>query len=152
MTELHDKIKRIRQLDKDLIPEAKEDKQRFLDIATVCTVQSNGSEIQHTTSGNTKEKAMIEYTSVSVKLELLENESKNLKLEVQKEIDSITDDKQRRFAKLYYIDQLNQKDISKKVAYEYGTVRNNLTDARKTLKLVTPSDTNCYWGNGFKLI
>ena len=144
MTELQNKIKRIRQLDKDLIPESIEDMQRFLSIATACTVQSNGSEIQHTVSGNSKEKAMIQYADASVKVDMLQDEISDLKLEVQKEIDSIHDDKQRRFAKLYYIDQLSQKDISKKAAYEYGTVRNNLTDARKTLKLVTPSDTKCY--------
>ena len=144
MAELQDKIKRIRQLDKDLIPEAIEDMQRFLSIATACTAQSGGSEIQHTTSGNSKEKAMILHADASIKVDKLQDEISDLKLEVQKEIESIKDNKQRRFAKLYYIDQMSQKEISKKSHYEYGTVRNKLTDSRKTLKLVTPSDTKCY--------
>lgn len=40
MTELQVKIARIRQLDKDLIPEAIEDMQRLLSIATACTTKS----------------------------------------------------------------------------------------------------------------
>ena len=144
MSELQSKIARIRQLDKDLIPEAIEDMQRYLGIATACTAQSGGNEIQRTVSENSKEKAMILYADASIKVDRLQDEISDLKLEVQKEIDLIVDNKQRRFAKLYYIDQMSQKEISKKSHYEYGTVRNKLTDSRKTLKLVTPSDTKCY--------
>jgi len=133
MAELQDKIKRIRQLDKDLIPEAIEDMQRFLSIATACTAQSGGSEIQHTVSENSKEKAMILYADASIKVDRLQDEISDLKLEVQKEIDLIVDNKQRRFAKLYYIDQLNQKSIARKSNYAYSTVKNNLTDVNKVL-------------------
>jgi len=131
MAELQDKIKRIRQLDKDLIPEAIEDMQRFLSIATACTAQSGGSEIQRTVSENSKEKAMILYADASIKVNDLQDELADLKLEVTKEVDKIKGDKQRRFAKLYYIDQKSQKDIAQQSHYAYSTVRNNLININK---------------------
>lgn len=147
MEMLQIKIARIRQLDKDLIPEAIEDLERFRAIATACTPRYENDGTQHTENGNSKEKAFMNCGEASIKLDALQDEIADLKMEVQKEIDLITDDKQRRFAKLYYIDQLNQKVISKQSHYEYGTVRNKLTLARKNLNIVTPSDTNHYCGN-----
>lgn len=142
MTELQIKIARIRQLDKDLIPEAIEDLERFRSIATATTPRYENDGSQHTENGNGKERAFLNCAEASVKVDMLTDELADLKLEVQKEIDLITDDKQRRFAKLYYIDQLNQKQIAKKASYQYGTVRNNLSDARKSLNIVTLNDTN----------
>lgn len=148
MTELQIKITRIRQLVKDLIPEAIEDLERFRAIATATTPRYENDGTQHVENGNGKEKAFSNCAEASTKVGTLQDELADLKIEVQKEIDLIPNDKQRRFAKLYYIDQLNQKQIAKKASYQYGTVRNNLTDARKSLKIVTPNDTDCYWGNG----
>ena len=144
MTELQIKIARIRQLDKDLIPEAIEDAERYYAIATNCTVRYGNDGTQHTENGNSKGKAFVEFADAQIKVNELSYELAVLKIEMQKEIDLIPNDKQRRFAKLYYIDQLNQKQIAKKASYQYGTVRNNLTDARKSLKIVTPNDTDCY--------
>ena len=144
MTELQIKIARIRSLDKDLIPEAIEDLERFRAIATATTPRYEYDGTQHVDNGNSKEKAFVECAEANRKIDGLVDELADLKMEVQKEIDLIPDDKQRRFAKLYYIDQLNQKQIAKKASYQYGTVRNNLSDVRKKLKLVTPNDTNCY--------
>lgn len=135
MTDLQIKIARIRQLDKDLIPEAIEDANRYKAIATACTPRYENDGSQHTVSGNNKEKAMIEYADAEINVDVLQDELANLKMEVKKDIDYISDDKQRRFAKLYYIDQLNQKAISKQSHYAYGTVRNALTDTRKAFNL-----------------
>ena len=140
MTDLQIKIARIRQLDKDLIPEAIEDAERYYAIATNCTVRCDNDGTQHTEKGNSKEKAFIEFADAQIKVNELSDELADLKLEVKREIDRISDDKQRRFAKLYYIDQLSQKEISKKSHYQYGTVRNDLSNARKTLNLMTPND------------
>ena len=140
MTELQIKIARIRQLDKDLIPEAIEDAERYYAIATNCTVRYDNDGTQHTENGNSKEKAFVEFADAQIKVNELEDELADLKLEVKREIDQISDDKQRRFAKLYYIDQLSQKEISRKSHYQYGTVRNDLSNARKTLNLMTPND------------
>lgn len=140
MTDLQIKIARIRQLDKDLIPEAIEDAERYYAIATNCTVRYDNDGTQHTENGNSKEKAFVEFADAQIKVNGLEDELADLKLEVKREIDRIADDKQRRFAKLYYIDQLSQKEISKKSHYQYGTVRNDLSNARKTLNLMTPND------------
>lgn len=140
MTELQIKIARIRQLDKDLIPEAIEDAERYYAIATNCTVRYDNDGTQHTENGNSKEKAFVEFADAQIKVNELEDELADLKLEVKREIDQISDDKQRRFAKLYYIDQLSQKEISRKSHYQYGTVRNDLSNARKALNLMTPND------------
>ena len=140
MTELQIKIARIRQLDKDLIPEAIEDAERYYAIATNCTVRYDNDGTQHTENGNSKEKAFVEFADAQIKVNELEDELADLKLEVKREIDRIADDKQRRFAKLYYIDQLSQKEISRKSHYQYGTVRNDLSNARKALNLMTPND------------
>lgn len=133
MTDLQIKIARIRQLDKDLIPEAIEDANRYKAIATACTPRYENDGSQHTVSGNNKEKAMIEYADAEINVDVLQDELANLKMEVKKDIDYISDDKQRRFAKLYYIDQLNQKAISKQSHYAYSTVKNNLCDVNKVL-------------------
>ena len=140
MTELQIKIARIRQLDKDLIPEAVEDAERYYAIATNCTVRYDNDGTQHTENGNSKEKAFVEFADAQIKVNELSDELADLKLEVKKEIDQIADDKQRRFAKLYYIDQLSQKEISRKSHYQYGTVRNDLSNARKALNLMTLND------------
>ena len=139
MTELQIKITRIRQLDKDLIPEAIEDLERYRAIATATTPRYENDETQHTENGNGKEKAFLNCAQASAKVDILQDELADLKIEVQKEIDLIPDDKQRRFAKLYYIDQLNQKQIAKKSHYAYGTVRNVVADTRKAFSL--SSDT-----------
>ena len=133
MTELQIKIARIRQLDKDLIPEAVEDAERYYAIATICTVRYDNDGTQHTENGNCKEKAFIEFADAQIKVNELSDELADLKLEVKREIDRIADDKQRRFAKLYYIDQLSQKEISKKSHYAYSTVKNNLCNFNKVL-------------------
>lgn len=135
MIELQIKIARIRQLDKDLIPEAIEDLERLEAIATTTTPRYENDGAQHTGGGNGKEKAFLNCAEASVKVNILQDELADLKVEVQKEIDLIADDKQRRFAKLYYIDQLNQKQIAKKSHYAYGTVRNVVADTRKALNL-----------------
>lgn len=140
MTDLQKKIARIRQLDKDLIPEAVEDAERYYAIATSCTVRYGSDGTQHGENVNSKEKAFIEFADAQIKVNELSDELADLKLEIKKEIDLIADDKQRRFAKLYYIDQLSQKEISKKSHYQYGTVRNDLSNARKKLNLMTPND------------
>ncbi len=140
MTELQIKIARIRQLDKDLIPEAIEDAERYYAIATNCTVRYDNDGTQHTENGNSKEKAFVEFADAQIRVNVLSDELADLKLEVKREIDQIADDKQRRFAKLYYIDQLSQKEISRKSHYQYGTVRNDLSNARKALNLMTPND------------
>lgn len=133
MTELQIKIARIRQLDKDLIPEAIEDAERYYAIATNCTVRYDNDGTQHTENGNSKEKAFVEFADAQIRVNVLKDELADLKLEVKKEIDQIADDKQRRFAKLYYIDQLSQKEISKKSHYAYSTVKNNLCNFNKVL-------------------
>lgn len=133
MTELQIKIARIRQLDKDLIPEAIEDAERYYAIATNCTVRYDNDGTQHTENGNSKEKAFVEFADAQIKVNELEDELADLKLEIKKEIDQIADDKQRRFAKLYYIDQLSQKEISRKSHYAYSTVKNNLCNFNKVL-------------------
>ena len=133
MTELQIKIARIRQLDKDLIPEAVEDAERYYAIATNCTVRYDNDGTQHTENGNSKEKAFVEFADAQIKVNELSDELADLKLEVKKEIDQIADDKQRRFAKLYYIDQLSQKEISRKSHYAYSTVKNNLCNFNKVL-------------------
>ena len=133
MTELQIKIARIRQLDKDLIPEAVEDAERYYAIATNCTVRYDNDGTQHTENGNSKEKAFVEFADAQIKVNELSDELADLKLEVKREIDRIADDKQRRFAKLYYIDQLSQKEISKKSHYAYSTVKNNLCNFNKVL-------------------
>lgn len=136
MTELQKKIERIRQLDKDLIPEAIEDMNRYRAIAEACTPNYKNDGSQHTVpSSNSKEKAFAKHAEASERVDKLQDEIADLKIEVQKEIDKIKDDKQRRFAKLYYIDQLNQKAISRRAHYAYGTVRNVITNTRKTLNL-----------------
>lgn len=139
MTDLQNKIARIRQLDKDLIPEAIEDAARYKAIAMACTPRYENDGAQHTTSSNNKEKALIEHADAEIKVDGLQDELADLKMEVQKDMDLIADDKQRRFAKLYYIDQMNQKAISKQSHYAYGTVRNTLTDTRKAFNLTCDS-------------
>lgn len=133
MTELQIKIARIRQLDKDLIPEAVEDAERYYAIATSCAVRYGSDGTQHVENVNSKEKAFIEFADAQIKVNELSDELADLKLEVKREIDKIADDKQRRFAKLYYIDQLSQKEISKKAHYAYSTVKNNLCNLNKVL-------------------
>ena len=133
MTELQIKIARIRQLDKDIIPESIEDAERYKEIATACTPRYENDGSQHTVSGNNKEKAMLEYASAKIKIDDLQDELADLKMQVKKDIDLISDDKQRRFAKLYYIDQMSQKAISHKSHYAYSTVRNIITDFNKNI-------------------
>ncbi len=133
MTELQIKIARIRQLDKDLIPEAIEDAERYYAIATNCTVRYGNDGTQHTENGNSKEKAFVEFADAQIKVNELSDELADLKLEVKREIDKIVNDKQRRFAKLYYIDQMSQKQISKQSHYAYSTVKNNLCNLNKVL-------------------
>jgi hypothetical protein len=131
------KIARIRQLDKDLIPEAIEDMERYRAIATACTPKYNSDGAQHTAPAtNSKEKAFAEYAEAGIKVDMLQDEIGNLKLEVKRIIDGISCDKDRRFSKLYYIDQLTQRKISGKTRYAVSTIKNSLRKARETLNIV----------------
>lgn len=128
-----EKLARIRQLDKDLIPEAQEDANRFMAIATSCTPNYNTDGSQHVENGNGKEKAMLNYAQATERVDAFVDELADLKLEMIKLVDSLTNDKQRRFAKLYYIDQKTQGEIARKVNYAKQTVKNNLVQANKVL-------------------
>ncbi len=128
-----EKIARIRQLDRDLIPEAQEDAQRFLSIATACTPKYENDGTQHTPSGNSKEEAMLNYAQATERINLLIDELADLKLDMIKFVNSIKDDKQRRFAKLYYIDQKKQIEIAHSSHYALQTVKNNLGQVNKVL-------------------
>lgn len=121
---------RIRKLDKDLIPEAVEDMERYLSIATACTPRYENDGSQRSQNGNSKEKAMIEYAEASRKVDMLQDELAQLKFEVLNYVNKITNDKQRRFAKLYYIDQKSQREISRNTCYAYGTVRNIISELK----------------------
>lgn len=138
---LSEMIARIRQLDKDLIPEALEDLERFRAIAMSTTPRYENDGSQHTENGNGKERAFIECSQASIKVDKLQDELADLKILIIKEVEKVSNDKQRRMAKNYYIDQLTQKEIAKKTHYEYGTVRNELSNFRKKLNIVTPNDT-----------
>lgn len=141
MSDLQIMIERIKQLDRDLIPEAIEDSERFLAIATACTPRYDNDGSQHIASSNSRETAMINYAASQVKIDKLQDELADLKLKVEKIMSQIKNDKARRFAKLYYVDLLTQKKIASQSHYSYGTVRNELSSARKMLNIVTPSDT-----------
>ncbi len=127
-----EKIARIRQLDKDLIPEAQEDAKRFLAIATACTPNYENDGTQHSSS-NSKEEAMLNYAQANELINQLIDELVNLKLEVIKSVSLIKDDKQRRFAKLYYVDQKKQGEIAHLSHYALQTVKNNLCQVNKVL-------------------
>lgn len=130
LTMISENLIRIRKLDKDLIPEAIEDMERYLSIATACTPRYENDGSQHSQNGNSKEKAMIEYAEASRKVDMLQDELAQLKLEVLSYVNKITNDKQRRFAKLYYIDQKSQREISRNTCYAYGTVRNVISELK----------------------
>ena len=125
---LSEKFQRIRTLDKDLIPEAIEDMNRYYDIATATTPRYENDGSQHNVSGNNKEAAMLNYTESSEKISVLQDELATLKLEVIAELNNIPNNRHRRIAKLYYIDHKTQKEIAHKIThYAYGSVRNTVS-------------------------
>ncbi len=128
------RLARIRQLDKDLIPEAIEDANRLYAIATTTTTSFENDGSGHSSSSNAKETAMVNYAQANEYINQLVDELVDLKLDMIKFVNSIKNDKQRRFAKLYYIDHLSQRQISQKSNYQYGYVRNTLCDVKKIFK------------------
>ncbi len=134
---ISEKLTRIRQLDKDLIPEAIEDAERYYYIATACTPKYENDGSQHAISGNNKEKAMLNYAEATLRIEALQDELADLKLDMIKCVSHIKDDKQRRFAKLYYIDQKTQKQIAEQSHYARQTIKNNISFANKVLLSTT---------------
>lgn len=136
---ISEKIARIHSLDNDLIPEAIEDAERLFLIATKITSATTNDGTQNAGNQNSKEIAMINYTAATQRVDELQDELYDLKLSVLDMINKIVHDKERRFAKLYYVDGLTQKSIAQKTSYQYGTVRNTLTEFRK--KEMTPCDT-----------
>lgn len=131
---LAEKISRIKRLDKDLIPEAIEDANRCLAIATGITpikCNDGGSNPNH---GNGAQKRLDDYVEATSKVDKLVDELYDLKCEVVAEINrTIHDDKLRRFAKRYYVDLNNQHKIAAETHYDYGTVRNAMTKIREKI-------------------
>ena len=151
MTTLTDKFLRIKELSKDLIPEAIEDMQRYYAIATATTTTYESDGTQRNISGNSKERAMLNYTESSVKVDELQDEIANLKIDVAIELGNIKNNKKRRVAKLYYIDHKSQKEIANKIThYAYGTVRNAISSLSADLCDTNDKINTC--GNGIKQV
>ena len=130
-------VERIRRLDKDLIPEALEDLERYREIATACTPRYENDGAQHTTNGNSKERAFIECGQASIKVDKLKQESAMLKNQLQATFDKmIINDKNRRIAKLYYLDYLKQNEIAKKINYSESTIKQSIQKVNETLNIV----------------
>jgi DNA-directed RNA polymerase specialized sigma subunit len=129
-------IIRIRQLDKDLIPEALEDLARYRAIATACTPRYENDGTQHTENGNSKERAFVECAESSRKVDMLKDELVSLTLEVEAFFNKSLDGNQRRIAKLYYIDSITQPEIAAKTNYALSTIKNSFQKINKILNIV----------------
>ena len=128
---LMEKIKRIKTLHKDLIPEAIEDAERLKEIVTGQSPSFKKDGRTTKSSTNKIEQRLAEYVDAKEKIFILENELIDLRLSSVQDIDNIKNDKQRRFAKLYYVDGLTQAKIAQKTYYAKQTIKNNLCNVNK---------------------
>lgn len=131
---LSEKIFRLKRLKRNLIPEKQEDYERLKALAigggiSYDKVGGSGSRT------NAQEIKNANSACCSEELEQLKSERDMLTLELQEEFNRIFfNDKQRRIAKLYYIDGIQLKSIANKhLHYGYGTVRNDFVTVNKAL-------------------
>jgi hypothetical protein len=131
-----EKIERLRSLKRDLIPEKKEDKERFFTLATRCTASYDkcGSGSNYDNSQEIKD---TNYASCCAELASLENECTRLSMELIEEFErKFSDSRQRRIAKLYYVDGIRLKLIANNhLHYAYGYVRNSFLQVNQTLNI-----------------
>lgn len=130
-----EKIERLKKLNKILIPEKQEEKARLFSAATGSAINYEKVGSSPISDKNSQDVKDTLYSNASAELDNLKHERKQLIYELNAALNNIKSDRQRRVAKLYFIDGLSIKTIAnKKMHFAYGTIKNDICEIRKSIE------------------
>ena len=124
---ISEKIDRLKKLNKILIPEKQEEKARLFSAATGSAINYEKTGSTSVNNSNSQDDKNALYSNASSELDSLMGEREQLIYDLNSHFNTIEFDRQRRVAKLYFIDGLNIKTIAnKRMHYAYGTIKNDI--------------------------
>ena len=132
---ISEKIDRLKKLNKILIPEKQEEKARLFSAATGSAINYEKTGSTSVNNSNSQDDKNALYSNASSELDSLMGEREQLIYDLNSHFNTIEFDRQRRVAKLYFIDGLNIKTIAnKRMHYAYGTIKNDICELRKSIE------------------
>lgn len=132
---ISEKIERLKKLNKTLIPEKQEEKERLFSAATGSTINYEKAGAASVNNSNSQDIKNALYSNASEELDSLIHEREQLIYDLNSKFNEIKIDNQRRAAKLYFIDGLSIKTIAnQKMHYAYETIKNYIYAIRKSIE------------------
>ena len=132
---ISEKIERLKKLNKTLIPEKQEEKERLFFAATGSTINYDKIGSDPVNNSNSQDIKNALYSNASAELDSLIQEREQLVYDLNSKLNEIKIDSHRRAAKLYFIDGLSIKAIAnKRMHCTYETIKNYIYESRKYIE------------------